>query len=225
TSMSGDFVEAGSTTRDTLSRSVSKPASLLSEPLDEPLPSRLGQMDDRLLTKERSALLIDGSHLFYAAAQLNIEVDYLRLRQALTQQRSLLRAYFYTGVDPQNDRQRGFLTWLSRNGYRVVSKALTQGPDGGRRANLQVEIAVDMLRLANYCHTLTLLSGDGALAYGAERLTRQGTRIEIVGLLSMTSDTLIGLADTYIDLADLQADIQKLPQKTSSKPTKSLKRR
>ncbi|MEO0489051.1 MAG: hypothetical protein AAFZ49_05760, partial [Cyanobacteria bacterium J06659_2] len=72
--MSGDFVEAGSTTRDTLSRSVSKPASLLSEPLDEPLPSRLGQMDDRLLTKERSALLIDGSHLFYAAAQLNIEV-------------------------------------------------------------------------------------------------------------------------------------------------------
>ncbi|MEO1590597.1 MAG: NYN domain-containing protein [Cyanobacteria bacterium J06632_22] len=163
----------------------------------------------------RSALLVDGSHLFYAAAQLNIEVDYLRLLQALTQRQSLLRAYFYTGVDPQNERQRGFLSWLSRNGYRVVSKPLTQSPEGGRRTNLQVEMAVDMLWLADYCHTVTLLSGDGALAYAAERLTRQGTRVELVGLLSMTSDSLVELADTYTDLADLQTAIQKLP---SAKP-------
>ena len=173
--------------------------------------------------KGRSALLVDGAHLFYAAAQLNIEVDYLRLLQALTQRHSLLRAYFYTGVDPQNDRQRGFLSWLSRNGYRVVSKPLTPAPDGGRRTNLQVEMAVDMLGLADHCHTVTLLSGDGALAYAAERLTRQGTRIELVGLMSMTSDALVELADTYTDLADLRTAIQKLPSAKSGaakNPTK-----
>ncbi|MEO0539363.1 MAG: NYN domain-containing protein [Cyanobacteria bacterium P01_A01_bin.105] len=183
-------------------------AALPLGPAVEDLP--LNRYGSPQASKRRSALLVDGSHLFYAAAQLNIEVDYLRLLQALTQRHSLLRAYFYTGVDPHNDRQRGFLSWLSRNGYRVISKPLAQSPEGGRRTNLQVEMAVDMLVLADHCHTITLLSGDGALAYAAERLTRQGTRVELVGLLSMTSDALVELADTYTDLADLQTAIQKL---------------
>lgn len=159
--------------------------------------------------QDRMALLIDGANLFYAAAALNIEIDYLHLLEVLTQGRSLLRSHFYTGVDPKNDKQHGFLSWLSRHGYRVISKSLASSPEGTRRVNLQVEIAVDMLRLAEHCSTITLLTGDGHLAYAINALSRQGTLVEVVGLQSMTSDSLIDLADRYIDLATLQADIKK----------------
>ena len=158
---------------------------------------------------DRIAIFIDGSNLFYAASHLNIEVDYRRLLATLVRGRRLLRAYFYTGVDPQNEKQRGFLLWLNRHGHRVVSKELTYLPDGSRRANMHVEMAVDMMRIADHCSTLTLLGGDGNLTYALQVLSQRGTSIEVVSLQSMTSDSLIDLADSYTDLADLRNEIKR----------------
>ncbi len=158
-------------------------------------------------SRDRMAVLIDGANLFYSASSLGIEVDYVRLLKTLVDGRQLLRSYFYTGVDPKNEKQRGFLLWLNRNGYRVVSKDLAQVADGSRRANLHVEIAVDMVRLADHCDTITLLSGDGQLAYAVDALNYRGVRVELVSLQSMTSDTLINLADHYTDLAALRDSI------------------
>jgi len=158
---------------------------------------------------DRIAIFIDGSNLFYAASHLNIEVDYRRLLTTLVRGRRLLRAYFYTGVDPQNEKQRGFLLWLNRHGHRVVSKELAQLPDGSRKANMHVEMAVDMMRISEYCSTLTLLGGDGNLAYALQVLSQRGTAIEVVSLQSMTSDSLIDLADHYTDLADLKDEIKR----------------
>ncbi len=160
-------------------------------------------------SSDRIAIFIDGSNLFYAASHLNIEVDYRRLLSSLVRGRRLLRAYFYTGVDPQNEKQRGFLLWLNRHGHRVVSKELTNLPDGSRKANMHVEMAVDMMRIAEYCPNITLLGGDGNLAYALEVLSQRGTFIEVVSLQSMTSDSLIDLADSYTDLADLRDDIKR----------------
>lgn len=158
---------------------------------------------------DRIAIFIDGSNLFYAASHLNIEVDYRRLLTTLVGDRRLLRAYFYTGVDPQNEKQRGFLLWLNRHGHRVVSKELVNMPDGSRKANMHVEMAVDMIRIAEHCPTITLLGGDGNLAYALESLSQRGVSIEVVSLQSMTSDSLIDLADSYVDLADLRDDIRR----------------
>ncbi|MEL6813323.1 MAG: NYN domain-containing protein [Cyanobacteria bacterium J06598_3] len=160
-------------------------------------------------SSDRIAIFIDGSNLFYAASHLNIEVDYRRLLTTLVRGRRLLRAYFYTGVDPQNEKQRGFLLWLNRHGHRVVSKELAHMPDGSRKANMHVEMAVDMMRIAEYCSTLTLLGGDGNLAYALQVLSQRGTSIEVVSLQSMTSDSLIDLADSYTDLADLRNEIKR----------------
>ncbi|MEL6471523.1 MAG: NYN domain-containing protein [Cyanobacteria bacterium J06623_4] len=169
----------------------------------QPVTHTVSQNSDRI------AIFIDGSNLFYAASHLNIEVDYRRLLSSLVRGRRLLRAYFYTGVDPQNEKQRGFLLWLNRHGHRVVSKELTHLPDGSRKANMHVEMAVDMMRIAEYCPTLTLLGGDGNLAYALKVLSQRGTFIEVVSLQSMTSDSLIDLADSYTDLADLRDDIKR----------------
>lgn len=177
--------------------------------------SRLLPQGDR----GRTAIFIDGSHLFYAALQLDIELDYTQFLSTLTADSQLLRAFFYTGADSDNEKQQGFLLWMRRNGYRVVTKELVPMPDGSKKVNLDVEMTVDMLTLAPHYDTAVLVSGNGNLAYAVDAVSRQGVRVEIVGLRGMTSDNLINVADTYLDIATIQTDIQKAITKRASKVT------
>lgn len=159
--------------------------------------------------RDRVVIFIDGANLFYAAVNLQIEIDYTKLLTQLVGDRRLLRPYFYTGIDRHNDKQQGFLLWLRRNGYRVIAKELMTLPDGSKKANLTVEIVVDMLSLASYCDTLVLLSGDGDLAYAVNAIAYRGVKVEVVSLRSMTSESLINVADQFTDLADMRDRIRK----------------
>lgn len=162
-----------------------------------------------LENRGRVAIFIDGSNLFYAALQLGVEIDYTKLLCRLTAGSRLLRSFFYTGVDRTNEKQQGFLLWMRRNGYRVIDKDLVQLPDGSKKANLDVEIAVDMMALVHFYDTAILVSGDGDLAYAVNAVSYQGSRVEVVSLRSMTSDSLINVADRYIDLEQIKDDIKK----------------
>lgn len=173
-----------------------------SRPATEPLPAD----EERY---EQVAIFVDGANLFYAALHLNLEIDYVKLLCKLTRGRRLLRAYFYTGVDRANDKQQGFLLWMRRNGYRVVAKELIQHIDGSKKANLAIEIVVDMMQMSSYCKAMVLLSGDGDLTYAVNAIAYKGVQVEVVSLYSMTSEALISVADRYIDLAAIREDIRR----------------
>jgi uncharacterized LabA/DUF88 family protein len=169
-----------------------------------------------LENRGRVAIFVDGSNLFYAALQLNIEIDYTKLLARLTGGSRLLRSFFYTGVDRTNEKQQGFLLWMRRNGYRVIAKDLVQLPDGSKKANLDVEIAVDMMALVGSYDTAVLVSGDGDLAYAVDAVSYRGVRVEVVSLRSMTSDSLINVSDRYIDLENVKEEIQKTPRNNAN---------
>lgn len=179
--------------------------------MTEAKPPQNEQVSERANERvnERVIVCIDGANLFYAATSLNLEIDYAKLLRQIVGGRSLIRAYFYTGVDPTNAKQRGFLLWMRRNGYRVVTRDVVSLPSGAKSANLDVEIAVDMMQLAEHCDTMVLLSGDGDLAYAVERASNKGARFEVISLRSMTSEALLNVADQYVDLADLVPCIEK----------------
>ncbi|MDJ0728139.1 MAG: NYN domain-containing protein [Prochloraceae cyanobacterium] len=158
----------------------------------------------------RVAIFIDAANLFYAALQLGIEIDYTKLLARLRFGSSLLRAFFYTGVDPNNEKQQGFLLWMRRNGYRVITKNLLELPNGAKKANLAVEIAVDLITLAPSYDTAIIVSGDGDLSSAVNAVSYRGARVEIVGLRSMSSDNLINVADLYLDLEEIKEEIAKL---------------
>ncbi len=174
----------------------------------EPHNKREAEQQEQF-SRNRVAIFIDGANLFYAAMQLNFEIDYARLLRHLCKNRQLVRAYFYSACDSTNEKQQGFLLWMSRNGYRVITKELIQFPDGSKKANLDIEIAVDMLTLSRYCDTIILLSGDGDLAYAVNSVTYKGVQVEVVSLASMTSDSLINVADSFTDLGEIKEDIQR----------------
>ncbi|MCV3213641.1 NYN domain-containing protein [Plectonema radiosum NIES-515] len=159
----------------------------------------------------RVAIFIDGSNLFHTALQLGIEIDYAKLLCHLTQDARLLRAFFYSGMERGNDKQQGFLFWMRRNGYRVVTKELISLPDGSKKSNLDVEIAVDMITLSPYYDTAVLVGGHGDLAYAVNALSYKGVRVEVVSLRGISSDSLIDVADCFIDLDSIKQDIQKAP--------------
>lgn len=169
------------------------------------------------LHRGRVAIFIDGLNLFHTALQLGIEIDYLKLLCRLTESSRLLRAFFYTVVDTSRqkplrtrsfEKQQGFLFWMRRNGYRVVTKEL-HATDNFKKPNLNVEIAVDMINLSPYYDTAVLVSGDGKLAYAVNAVTSKGAKVEVVNLRTMTSDSLINVADHFIDLDSIKKHIQK----------------
>ena len=148
----------------------------------------------------RVAVFIDGNNLFHAARFHTIDIDYNKLLRILLGDGRLLRAFFYTGVDAGAERQQGFLLWMRRNGFRVVQKELKTFYDGTRKANLDVEIAVDMLSLAGRYDTAVLVSGDEDFVYAVNAVAYKGCRVEVAGFRSNTAPRLIDVADFFIDL-------------------------
>jgi uncharacterized LabA/DUF88 family protein len=155
------------------------------------------------------AVFIDGNNLFHAARFHNIDIDYNKLLRVLLGDGRLLRAFFYTGVDAGAERQQGFLLWMRRNGFRVVQKELKTFYDGTRKANLDVEIAVDMLSLAGRYDTAVLVSGDEDFVYAINAVAYKGCRVEVAGFRSNSAPKLIDVADFFIDLGDIADLIRK----------------
>lgn len=159
----------------------------------------------------RVAVFIDGNNLFHAARYHNIDIDYNKLLRVLLGDGRLLRAFFYTGVDVGAERQQGFLLWMRRNGFRVVHKELKTFYDGTRKANLDVEIAVDMLNLAGRYDTAVLVSGDEDFVYAVNAVAYKGCRVEVAGFRSNTAPKLIDVADYFIDLGEIADRVRKEP--------------
>ncbi|QOV21239.1 LabA-like NYN domain-containing protein [Anabaenopsis elenkinii] len=183
-----------------------------------PKPQQLSDTSSlNVENRGRVAIFIDGVSLFQTALQLGLEIDYLKFLCYLTGGSRLLRAFFYTAIDTSrlgatrprpNEKQQGFLFWMRRNGYRVVTKEV-QLADHTKKHNLNVEIAVDMITLSPYYDTAILVSGDGDLAYAVNAVTATGSRVEVVSLRTITSEDLIDVADEFIDLDRMKEYIQK----------------
>ena len=98
---------------------------------------------------------------------------------------------------------------MRRNGFRVVQKELKTFYDGTRKANLDVEIAVDMLSLAGRYDTAVLVSGDEDFVYAINAVAYKGCRVEVAGFRSNTAPRLIDVADFFIDLGDIAELVRK----------------
>ncbi len=163
----------------------------------------------------RVAVFIDGLSLFYGARNLGIEIDYKQLLRYFARDGRLLHAFFYAGVDAEleHSRQQGFLIWMRHHGYRVVTKAVQHFPDGNKKLDIDVEIAVDMMKLSSHCDTMVLVSSHDTLTYAVRRVSERGVRLELLGLSSNTGYELLNLVDDYTDLGTIQDEIRLLPRR------------
>ena len=149
------------------------------------------------------AVFVDVANIFYAAKAAGVDIDYVTLLKASTAGRDFVRAYAYTGLDPENENQRQFHAFLTRSGYKVVSKDIRKYGDGRIKANLDIELVVDMMRMAQHIDIAVVVSGDGDFAPAIRAVQQQGVRVEVVSFRGNTSSDLIDVADVFTDISQL----------------------
>jgi uncharacterized LabA/DUF88 family protein len=166
---------------------------------------------------ERTAIFIDGSNLYAAARALGFDIDYRRLLEVFREQTRIIRAFYYTALieDQEYSPIRPLVDWLDYNGYTMVTKPTKEFTDSmGRRkikGNMDIEIAVDAIEMAEHLDHIVLFSGDGDFRRLVEAVQRKGLRVTVVSTVRsqppMIADELRRQADVFIDLVDLQAEI------------------
>ena len=169
----------------------------------------------------RIALFIDGANLYSTAKTLGFDIDYKRLLREFQARGELLRAFYYTAVveDQEFSSIRPLVDWLDYNGFTVVTKATKEFVDSsGRRkvkGNMDIELAVDAMELAEHLDEMILFSGDGDFRSLVEAVQRRGVRVTVVSSIAshppMVADELRRQADVFIDLATLQAKVGRDP--------------
>jgi uncharacterized LabA/DUF88 family protein len=167
------------------------------------------------------ALFIDGVNLYATAKTLGFDIDYKRLLNEFQGRGLLVRAFYYTPIieDQEYSAIRPLIDWLDYNGYTVVTKVTKEFIDAsGRRkvkGNIDIELAVDAMMLAEHVDQIVLFSGDGDFRSLVEALQRRGVSVTVVSTISsqppMIADELRRQADVFIDLAALQSKLCRDP--------------
>lgn len=192
----------------------------------------------------RLAVFIDGWNFKYATYDsFGIQVDFVKLLHLLSKNSILIRAYYYTGewtsdtidqyiklmnpqdpqklkeeLESQRKRSQSFRRFLNRNGYMVVSKPLKVFAGGVIKADLDLELAIDMLSLVDRCDKYVLCSGDGDFVPLVRAVAQRGVRIQVLSTQHpeayarcnfKAADELVDAADEFVDLYDLLPEIQR----------------
>jgi uncharacterized LabA/DUF88 family protein len=177
--------------------------------------------------EERIALFIDGSNLYSAARALGFDIDYKRLLELFQKQGRLIRAFYYTALldDQEYSPIRPLVDWLDYNGYTLVTKPTKEFTDShGRRklkGNMDMELAIDMMEMAEHVDHVVLLSGDGDFRRLIEAVQRNGVRASVVSTVRsqppMVADELRRQADRFIELQELQELIARDPAERANR--------
>jgi uncharacterized LabA/DUF88 family protein len=178
-------------------------------------------------SREKIALFIDGANLYAAAKSLGFDIDYRRLLTEFQGKGYLLRAYYYTALaeDQEYSSIRPLIDWLDYNGYTVVTKPTKEFVDSsGRRkikGNMDIELAVHVMEMAEHMDHLVLFSGDGDFRSLVEAVQRKGRKVTVVSTLQtqppMIADELRRQADFFVDLASLQQKVGRDPAERAAR--------
>ena len=176
-------------------------------------------MNTRFYAAERLALFIDGSNLYATARALEFDIDYRSLLDHFSETGQLLRASYYTALIEDQDYSpiKPLVDWLDYNGYTIVTKPAKEFTDAsGRRrtkGSMDIEMAVDMLEIADKVDHIVLFSGDGDFKALVVALQRKGVRVSLVSTIKsqppMIADELRRQADQFIELTDLRDQISR----------------
>ncbi len=170
--------------------------------------------------EEKIGLFIDGSNLYSAARALGFDIDYKRLLDLFGAKGRLIRAFYYTALLDEQEYSpiRPLVDWLDYNGYTMVTKPTKEYTDAaGRRkikGNMDIELAIDVMEMAQYLDHIVLFSGDGDFRRLVEAVQRKGVRVTIVSTIRsvppMVADELRRQADNFVELHDLAQSIMRV---------------
>ncbi len=153
-------------------------------------------------------VFIDAANVFYAQKTLGWRIAYSKLIRYLKQEcGQKTKCFIYVAYDESRQNERKFIDMLDINGYIVRTKALKKihlgrGHDK-HKGNLDLELAFEMVELADKYSTAVLLSGDSDFSLPIDRIKVKGKRIIVISTRGHVARELLDRAK-FIDLRKLK---------------------
>ena len=175
---------------------------------DTPTSSKKSALEsDITIHKEqRVAVLLDVQNLYHSAKNLyGSKVNFREVLNRAVSQRKLIRAFAYV-VRTKTGEEKPFFEALTKLGIETRVRDLQEFYGGLKKADWDVGISIDAVRINPTIDTIVLASGDGDFIQLIEYLKNQGKRVEVLAFGRTTSLKLKEAADEFIDLG-------KVPEK------------
>ncbi len=145
-------------------------------------------------------MLIDVQNLYHSAKNLyKAKVDFKEVLKVAVEKRRLVRAIAYV-IKTESGEEKAFFDALTHLGIETKNKNLQIFYDGLKKADWDVGITVDAIRLAPSLDVIVLVSGDGDFVPLVEYLKNQGKQVEAIAFGKSASSKLKETADDFIDL-------------------------
>ncbi|MDD5144620.1 MAG: NYN domain-containing protein [Candidatus Pacebacteria bacterium] len=154
---------------------------------------------------QRVAVLIDVQNLYHSAKNLfGARVNFGAILKLAVSNRSLIRAFAYV-VKTKTGEEKPFFEALIEQGIETRERDLQEFFGGIKKADWDVGITVDAIRIAPSVDTIVLASGDGDFFQLVEFLQNQGKRVEVIAFGRSASAKIKEKADEFIDLGESPA--------------------
>jgi len=149
---------------------------------------------------QRVGVLIDVQNLYHSAKNLyGARVNFREILKLAISGRSLIRVFAYV-VRTKTGEEKPFFEALTKLGIETRIRDLQEFYGGLKKADWDVGITVDAIRISPDVDVIVLGSGDGDFLQLVEYLKNQGKRIEVVAFGRSSSSRLKEIADEFIDL-------------------------
>ena len=151
--------------------------------------------------EQRVGIFIDTQNLYHSAKNLyRTRVNFGNVVKEALAGRVLIRAMAYV-ITTESGEEKGFFEALTKVGIETKTKDLQIFAGGSKKADWDVGLAVDAIKMAPKLDTVIIVSGDGDFVPLVEYLkTNEGCQVEVVSFGKSTSAKLIESADDFIDL-------------------------
>lgn len=156
---------------------------------------------------QRVGVFIDVQNIYHSAKNLyHARVNFKELIKSIVGHRQLIRSFAYVIKTENTQGEDSFFDALRKTGLDLRMKDLQVYPDGTKKGDWDVGMAVDAIRLAPSLDTIILITGDGDFIPLVEHMKLGlGKEVEVVGFGRTTSGKLKEATDNFIE-------IEKIPK-------------
>lgn len=150
--------------------------------------------------EQRVAILIDTQNLYHSAKNLyRSKVNFGAVVKTALQDRKLIRALSYV-VNTESGEETAFFEALEKLGIEIKTKDLQIFYGGAKKADWDVGLAIDAIKLAHKVDAIVIASGDGDFVPLVEYIKSQGCQVEVISFGRSSSQRLRDSVDDFIDM-------------------------
>ncbi len=151
--------------------------------------------------EQRIGVLVDVANMYHSAKNLfSKKVNFKEILNTAVAGRKLIRATAYV-VKTESGEETNFFDALHQQGFEVKMKDLQIFAGGAKKADWDVGIAIDAIKLAQKLDVIVLVSGDGDyLPMMSYIQNNKGCLVEVIAFKKTCSSKLIEEADDFIDI-------------------------